>query len=91
MITMYYISWSDRIEKREVLSETPHFVVTQNTLYDGLKRSQRQAKNNDWFPTWKAAKQELIDRLSKRLIIAQRDVEIYTKQIALANALEEPS
>lgn len=69
MITMYYISWSDRIEKREVLSETPH----------------------DWFPTWKAAKQELIDRLSKRLIIAQRDVEIYTKQIALANALEEPS
>lgn len=65
----YKTDYLGKIEKREIIKETPKQVVYESDWF-GKKYMKKEAKHsnyNDWFDTFDEAKSFLLDKSNKRL------------------------
>ncbi len=80
-------SYNNQITPVEVEKETAQCVMVYNPYY---KTTHRRYKAGEFFPTFEAAKLYAVDKLENRLSSAKQSVLNLEKQLAAANALEEP-
>lgn len=80
------------IEKREITKETKNFVTILEDIGNSRKRERKVAKESEYdryFDSFYEAKQYLLERESKRMEYAQRDVENYMKNIVEIKSLSD--
>ena len=86
----YRTSWRTEIEKIEVVRETAKFYVLMAS--NPRHPERREAKSSDWqnyFDTFKEAKQFLIDRLKTKIKKYELNIEYVEEELKEAEALED--
>lgn len=79
--------YRNEVEEVEVKKVTDHFVVFYNEAW---KSDQREAKKNEWFPTFGEAKNNLIDRAKRAITYHSTNLARAERHLREAMAMTNP-